>query len=183
MNGITCCLVLTAATMLMPAGAAAQGSVTIFGSGERRIRRRCAGCANHGDQRADGFRARRRVRCGRQLRHLVAARRHLHGESRADRVEDVRAGTDSGPGGREPPRQRPPGTGALAESVATVDFGLVKNVRLLRGHSVQFRTEFFNLFNRVNLGNPVNNVSAPNFGEIISAGSPRVIQLALRYSF
>jgi hypothetical protein len=66
---------------------------------------------------------------------------------------------------------------------ASVDFGLVKNVRLLRGHSVQFRTEFFNLFNRVNLGNPVNNVSAPNLGEIISAGSPRVIQLALKYSF
>jgi hypothetical protein len=66
---------------------------------------------------------------------------------------------------------------------ASIDFGLVKNVRLLRGHSVQFRTEFFNLFNRVNLGNPVANVSAPNFGEIISAGSPRVIQLALKYAF
>ncbi|MBI1874857.1 MAG: hypothetical protein HYZ58_14805 [Acidobacteria bacterium] len=66
---------------------------------------------------------------------------------------------------------------------ASVDFGLVKNVRLLRGHSLQFRTEFFNLFNRVNLGNPVNSVSAPNFGQIVSAGSPRVIQLALKYSF
>lgn len=66
---------------------------------------------------------------------------------------------------------------------ANVDFGLVKNVRVLRGHTLQFRTEFFNLFNRVNLGNPVNSVSAPNFGQIISAGSPRVIQLALKYSF
>jgi hypothetical protein len=66
---------------------------------------------------------------------------------------------------------------------ASVDFGLVKNVRLTRGHAVQFRTEIFNLFNRVHLGNPVNNASAPNFGQIISAGSPRVIQLALKYSF
>jgi len=66
---------------------------------------------------------------------------------------------------------------------ASVDFGLVKNVRLPRGHAIQLRTEFFNLFNRVNLSNPVNNVSAPNFGEIISAGSPRVIQLALKYAF
>jgi outer membrane receptor protein involved in Fe transport len=66
---------------------------------------------------------------------------------------------------------------------ASVDFGLVKNVRLMRGHAVQFRTEIFNLFNRVHLGNPVNNASARNFGQIISAGSPRVIQLALKYSF
>jgi hypothetical protein len=66
---------------------------------------------------------------------------------------------------------------------AAVDFGLVKKVRLMRGHSVQLRTEVFNLLNRVNLGNPVSSVSAPNFGQIISAGSPRVIQLALKYSF
>jgi hypothetical protein len=66
---------------------------------------------------------------------------------------------------------------------ANVDFGLVKNVRLVQRHGVQFRVEVFNLFNRVNLGSPVNNVSAPNFGQIISAGSPRVIQLALKYSF
>src|SRR5688572_13410554 len=32
MNNITCCLVLAAATMLTPVLAAAQGSVTIFGS-------------------------------------------------------------------------------------------------------------------------------------------------------
>jgi outer membrane receptor protein involved in Fe transport len=66
---------------------------------------------------------------------------------------------------------------------ANVDFGLVKNVRLVRTHTVQFRAEFFNLFNHVNLGNPVASVSAPNVGQIISAGSPRVIQLALKYSF
>ena len=66
---------------------------------------------------------------------------------------------------------------------ANIDFGLMKTVQLLEGHTVQFRTEVFNLLNRVNLGNPINNVSAPNFGQIISAGSPRVIQLALKYSF
>ena len=66
---------------------------------------------------------------------------------------------------------------------ASVDFGLLKNVALGGGHRVQFRTEVFNLFNRVNLGNPVNSVSAPNFAQIISAGSPRVIQLALKYAF
>jgi outer membrane receptor protein involved in Fe transport len=71
----------------------------------------------------------------------------------------------------------------IGPEFANVDFGVVKNVPLTRGHSLQFRTEVFNLFNRVNLGNPVNSVSAPNFGQIISAGSPRVVQLALKYSF
>lgn len=66
---------------------------------------------------------------------------------------------------------------------ANVDFGLVKTVRLPANQAVQFRTEVFNLFNRVNFGNPVNNVSARSFGQILSAGSPRVIQLALKYSF
>jgi len=66
---------------------------------------------------------------------------------------------------------------------AGVDLGLVKNVRVAGGHRVQFRTEVFNLLNRVNLGNPVSNVGAPNFAQIISAGSPRVIQLALKYVF
>ena len=35
----------------------------------------------------------------------------------------------------------------------------------------------------LNVGNPANNASAANFGQITSAGSPRVIQLALKYSF
>jgi hypothetical protein len=66
---------------------------------------------------------------------------------------------------------------------ANVDFGLIKNVPLGASRRLQFRTEVFNLFNRVNLGTPVNSVSAPNFAQIISAGSPRVIQLALKYAF
>ena len=46
---------------------------------------------------------------------------------------------------------------------------------------LQFRTEFFNLFNRVQFGNP--NVSAgnPSFGVISSqANTPRLVQFALR---
>jgi hypothetical protein len=37
--------------------------------------------------------------------------------------------------------------------------------------------------NRVNLGNPNANRNAAAFGRITSAGSPRVIQLALKYQF
>jgi hypothetical protein len=72
---------------------------------------------------------------------------------------------------------RDPGT-------ATVDFGLIKTLPLVKEqHRLQFRAEMFNLFNRVNLGRPNANQSASNFGRITGAGSPRVIQLALKYSF
>jgi hypothetical protein len=39
------------------------------------------------------------------------------------------------------------------------------------------------LLNLVNLGNPNTNASSAQFGRITSAGSPRVIQLALKLSF
>lgn len=66
---------------------------------------------------------------------------------------------------------------------ATVDFGVIKNVAVREGRRVQFRCETFNLFNRVNLGNPNANQSAATFATITSAGSPRVIQLALKFQF
>jgi outer membrane receptor protein involved in Fe transport len=66
---------------------------------------------------------------------------------------------------------------------ATVDFGLFKNFPVFEGHRVQFRAEAFNLFNRVNLGNPNANRNAAAFGRITGAESPRVIQLALKYQF
>jgi len=49
--------------------------------------------------------------------------------------------------------------------------------------TTQFRAEFFNVFNRPNFGNPVVNRSASNFGAITSAGSPRILQFALKLSF
>ncbi|MEK7404155.1 MAG: hypothetical protein AAB225_03525, partial [Acidobacteriota bacterium] len=66
---------------------------------------------------------------------------------------------------------------------ATIDFGVVKNITVREGYRVQFRTEIFNLFNRVNLGNPNANQSAATFATITSAGSPRVIQMALKFQY
>ena len=63
---------------------------------------------------------------------------------------------------------------------ATVDFGVIKSIPIRERTFVQLRTEVFNLFNRVNLGNPNANQSSNNFGTITSAGSPRVIQMALK---
>lgn len=66
---------------------------------------------------------------------------------------------------------------------ANVDLALVKNFPLREAWKLQLRGEAFNVLNRVNLGNPNTNATSPQFGVITSAGSPRVIQLALKLLF
>ena len=58
-----------------------------------------------------------------------------------------------------------------------------KSIRLSERHRFQFRAEFFNFFNQVNLGNPVNSLNNANVGRILGAGPARVIQFGLRYHF
>src|SRR5207237_2300412 len=48
---------------------------------------------------------------------------------------------------------------------------------------LQFRAEFFNTLNQVRFGGPVSNLINNTFGQIQSAGDPRVIQFAVRYQF
>lgn len=63
------------------------------------------------------------------------------------------------------------------------DFSLVKAFPIKERHNLQFRAELFNFPNFVNLQNPVSNFSSAGFGRILSAGSARVIQFAVRYRF
>ncbi|MCI0418428.1 MAG: hypothetical protein L0312_04265, partial [Acidobacteria bacterium] len=65
------------------------------------------------------------------------------------------------------------------------DFSILKDFRLVENHRLQFRAEFFNLFNRVVFGSPSANLNAPaSFGRIGSqVNSPRNIQFALKYIF
>ena len=67
--------------------------------------------------------------------------------------------------------------------VATVDFSLFKKIPFNERFALQFRAEFFNLFNRVNLYQPVANLASRNFGLSTQAFDPRVIQFGLRLSF
>jgi hypothetical protein len=67
------------------------------------------------------------------------------------------------------------------------DFALIKDTPFGRrksgaeGIDLQFRSEFFNLFNIVNMGLPANIVTGSGFGEISkTAGSSRQIQLSLK---
>lgn len=64
------------------------------------------------------------------------------------------------------------------------DFALMKNFPISdRWGSLQFRSEFFNGFNQVHLGNPNNVANSAAFGRIFSAGDPRLIQFGLKYIF
>ena len=47
--------------------------------------------------------------------------------------------------------------------------GLSKQFRVVEGKSLQFRWEAFNLFNRVNYGNPSTDITSSNFAKITSA--------------
>lgn len=70
-----------------------------------------------------------------------------------------------------------------------VDFSVVKNTKFGDNLRVQFRAEFFDLFNHANFGQPGNVVGTPSFGRITSTrfptgetGSSRQIQFAVKLS-
>jgi hypothetical protein len=60
------------------------------------------------------------------------------------------------------------------------DIGLFKNIAITERLRLQFRSEFFNAFNQTHLGSPVNTFVSPAFGQIVSAGDPRLVQFALK---
>jgi hypothetical protein len=66
-----------------------------------------------------------------------------------------------------------------------VDLSIVKAIPVKETVKLEFRTEFFNAFNRVNFALPNNNVFVPStVGTITStAAGPRVIQFALKLNF
>jgi hypothetical protein len=63
------------------------------------------------------------------------------------------------------------------------DLELHKSFRITEHKELQFRSDMFNTFNWVNAGTPTLTVSSPNFGKILSASSPRIFQLALKFLF
>jgi hypothetical protein len=78
-----------------------------------------------------------------------------------------------------------------------VDFSIIKRIRFGESKNIEFRAEFFNLFNQVNFANPNSNLNAalvdPNTGQIIDPGdfgritstsnNPRLIQFAVKFNF
>ena len=66
------------------------------------------------------------------------------------------------------------------------DMALQKNVRLSESKSLDFRVEAFNVFNHAQFYGPAavnGNISSANFGQVVSAAAPRLMQLAAKFSF
>jgi len=66
---------------------------------------------------------------------------------------------------------------------ANWDFSALKNFKVTEGKQFQFRAEFFNILNHTNLRLPDSDFSSPNFGEIHSAQTPRLVQVALKFVY
>jgi hypothetical protein len=67
--------------------------------------------------------------------------------------------------------------------ITTVDFSLAKNWRFKERYGIQFRTEFFNLFNHTNFNGYDVDTRNQSFGLLNSALAPREIQLGLKFTF
>jgi hypothetical protein len=48
---------------------------------------------------------------------------------------------------------------------------------------MEFRSDFFNVLNHANWNNPTSSVTSGTFGQIVSFGSPRLIQMAIKLYF
>jgi len=125
------------------------------------------------------------------VRPVVTAGRVIPSSSGMARADGL--GTDIGNVGRNVlrgPRQ------------SNFDFSIIKRFRIAEQKNLEFRAEFFNLFNHVNLDNPISNlnvitssggsldantgriINPGDFGRIVStSNNPRLIQLALRFNF
>ena len=63
------------------------------------------------------------------------------------------------------------------------DYSAFKEFNLVERARLQFRGEFFNLFNHTRLGGPNTSVTSTAFGRIASAYQPRIVQLGLKFIF
>lgn len=64
------------------------------------------------------------------------------------------------------------------------DFGLHKKFKVTENTSLQLQANAFNIFNHTNFGIPVGDISSNDFGKsIFTVGTPRVLQLAIRFDF
>ena len=66
---------------------------------------------------------------------------------------------------------------------ANLDVSLVRHLQLTEGVRLELRAESFNVTNHVNLGLPVADLNSANFGRILSAGPPRLMQFAAKVIF
>jgi hypothetical protein len=62
------------------------------------------------------------------------------------------------------------------------DLALTRTFRL-SDRALQFRWEIFNVVNKANFNNPTSALNSSNFGRILTAGQPRIMQFAVKFDF
>ena len=68
-------------------------------------------------------------------------------------------------------------------SYRNVDLAVMRRVPVGATRDVEARVEIFNLLNTAQFGQPLGVRGAANFGTIIAAFDPRVVQLAVKFHF
>jgi hypothetical protein len=68
-------------------------------------------------------------------------------------------------------------------SATNLDVSLVRTIPFRSGVALQVRAECFNVLNHANFGLPVADLNSPNFGRILSAGPPRLMQFGFKLTF
>ncbi|MEK7406562.1 MAG: TonB-dependent receptor [Acidobacteriota bacterium] len=73
---------------------------------------------------------------------------------------------------------------ARGPGLVNFDFSVFKDTAIDERRSIEFRAEFFNLFNSPHFANPVTTFGVSTFGRVTSTVlTPREVQLGLRFSF
>jgi hypothetical protein len=82
-----------------------------------------------------------------------------------------------------------PRTLCCGPGISNFDFALLKETNITEKTRLEFRAEFFNVFNHAQFANPSSAAGASgdfassNFGEVVRARDPRLIQFALKFKF
>jgi hypothetical protein len=71
----------------------------------------------------------------------------------------------------------------IGPSFLNQDFAVLKNFLIRESQRVQFRAEFFNLFNHANFKLPENRLDQSGVGKIGDTFDPRLIQVAMKFTF
>ena len=70
--------------------------------------------------------------------------------------------------------------------IENFDMQISKTVRLTESKSLDIRVEAFNVFNHAQFYGPSavdGEINDPNFGRVVSAAAPRLVQLAVKFHF
>ncbi len=77
-----------------------------------------------------------------------------------------------------------PRTICCGPSISNTDFAILKTIALSETRHIDFRAEFFNIFNHTQFFNPDGNTSdGAQFGQVTQARDPRLMQFALKFFF